>query len=136
MVISNIGSIVVSLPSDESAMTPSSLAVPSSASAVTSTQVRLISLSNTISRLLVGPLADFVSPAASSLPCGTLYYARKHRVSRVAFIFVASALLVLTYSWMEFGVLSREKLWVVRYECLPLPCDLSISKFIPVLGPV
>ena len=111
MVISNIGSIVVSLPSDTTTM-----ASASSASAVTSTQVRLISLSNTISRLLVGPLADFVSPAASSLPCGTIYYARKHRISRIAFIFGASALLVLTYAWMEFGVISREGLWIVRYE--------------------
>ena len=116
MVISNIGSIVVSLPSDSSTTNNlSSLAASPSASAITSTQVRLISLANTFSRLLVGPLADFVSPAASSLPCGTIYYSRKHRVSRVAFIFAASALLVLTYAWMEFGVMSREKLWVVRY---------------------
>lgn len=110
MVISNIGSIIVSLPPSTSA--PSALQIASESS-VTATQVRLLSLSNTASRLLVGPLADFVSPAASSLPCGTIYYVRKHRISRVAFSFAASALLVLTFSWMEFGISSREGLWAL-----------------------
>lgn len=111
MVISNIGSIVVSLPSVSPAP---SLLVPSSTDAsVTATQVRLLSLSNTISRLLVGPLADFVSPVASYLPCGTIFFARKHHISRIAFIFAASALLVLTYSYMELGVRSRDDLWIL-----------------------
>ncbi|KAL5490294.1 hypothetical protein ACEPAI_5127 [Sanghuangporus weigelae] len=111
MVISNIGSIVVSLPSASPAP---SLFLPSSTdAAVTATQVRLLSLSNTFSRLLVGPLADFVSPVASYLPCGTIHFARKHHISRIAFTFAASALLVLTFSYMELGVRSRNDLWIL-----------------------
>ena len=110
--ISNIGSIVVSLPSSSSFPSPSALSPPTSDS-VTATQVRLLSLSNTISRLLVGPLADFVSPVASYLPCGTIYFARKHHISRVAFIFAASALLVFTFVWMMIGISSREMLWAL-----------------------
>ncbi|KAI5122073.1 hypothetical protein M0805_006056 [Coniferiporia weirii] len=109
MVISNIGTIVLSLPSSSA---PPSVS-PLSASAVTATQVRLLSISNTVSRLLVGPLADFVSPVASFLPCGTIFYSRKHRISRVAFLSAAIALLVLVYGWMELAVRSREEMWVL-----------------------
>ncbi|KAH8117341.1 MFS general substrate transporter [Phellopilus nigrolimitatus] len=110
MVIGNIGTIVLSLPS--SSPVPSYISTSSAASA-TAVQVRLLSLSNTLSRLLVGPLADFVSPVASYLPSGSIYFARKHRISRIAFLSAASALLALTYSWMELCVRSREGLWVL-----------------------
>lgn len=36
-----------------------------SLSEVTATQVRVLSIANTLSRLLIGTLADFVSPVAS-----------------------------------------------------------------------
>ncbi|THH01995.1 hypothetical protein EW145_g6815 [Phellinidium pouzarii] len=103
MIMSNLGSIVMTLPSSSS--------VPSSVA--TATQVRLLSLSNTITRLVVGPLADFASPMASFLPNGTIHYTRKHHISRVAFLSGASMLLVLTYTWMELGVRSREDVWVL-----------------------
>lgn len=117
MVISNIGTIVISLPSSSS---PSSSSIPSimsysSTASSTATQVRLLSLSNTFSRLLVGPIADFVSPIASYLHDGSIRYDRKHRISRVAFLSGATVLLVLTYSWMEIGIHSREALWALRF---------------------
>ncbi|KAF5327998.1 hypothetical protein D9611_014921 [Ephemerocybe angulata] len=65
MIISNIGTIVLSLPPYTIEQTGGS-----SAQAYTSRQVKLLSLSNTISRITVGVLADFISPVASYLPCG------------------------------------------------------------------
>jgi hypothetical protein len=120
MVISNIGTIVLSLPA--SSLSPSGtkvLDVPSTDLA-TSTQVRIISLSNTISRLLVGPIADFVSPIASYLPNGDRSYPRKHRVSRIAFLVVSTILLAGTYLWMEVGIRSQAALWALRYVRLPI----------------
>jgi len=79
----------------------------------TSTQVRILSLANTISRLLVGPLADFVSPIASYLPNGDPVYPRKHRVSRIAFLVGSAILLAITYAWMLFGIRSQAALWAL-----------------------
>ena len=111
MVISNIGTIVLSLPSSSSSQ--STFAPPSSAA--TATQVRLLSLSNTFSRLLVGPLADFVSPVASYLPGGTIYYARKHRISRVAFLSASSLLLLFTFFYTVIGIRSQSSIWLLRW---------------------
>jgi len=107
MVISNIGTIVLSLPRDEFSATAAG------SPSATATQVRLLSVCNTVSRLLVGPLADFVSPVAAYLPCGTVHYPRKHRVSRVAFLSGASALLIVTFAWMEVGVRSQQAVWAL-----------------------
>ena len=54
MVVSNLGSIVLSLPSSAGSTT-----------ANVAQQVRLLSFFNTLSRLLVGPLADALAPVAS-----------------------------------------------------------------------
>ena len=112
MVISNIGTIVLSLPASPSSSELKVLDIPSTA---TSTQVRILSLSNTISRLLVGPVADFVSPVASYLANGERHYPRKHRVSRIAFLAGSTILLASTFLWMEVGVRSQAALWAVRY---------------------
>ena len=113
MVISNIGSIVLSLPS---ASSPALISSTSSSTAImTSTQVRILSISNTISRLFVGPIADFVSPVGSYLPSGDLHYPRKHRVSRMSFLFGSSILLIFTFGWMQFGIRTQQELWILRY---------------------
>jgi len=109
MVISNIGTIVMSLPSSPLSGINS---LPST-DVATSTQVRIISLSNTISRLLVGPLADFVSPIASYLPNGDRRYPRRHRVTRIAFLLGPTVLLAITYFWMEVGIRSQTALWIL-----------------------
>lgn len=114
MVISNIGTIVLSLPSSSSPDINTLVRVPST-DVATSTQVRIISLAITISRLLVGSLADFVSPIASYLPNGDQFYPRIHRVSRIVFLFGPAFLLAITYLWMEIGIRSQAALWALRY---------------------
>lgn len=113
MILSNIGTIVLSLPPSSSSSGVGLMRVPS-ADIATSTQVRILSLANTISRLLVGPLADFVSPVASYLPNGDLCFPRKHRISRMAFLMGSSALLAITCGWMEVGVRSQAGVWALR----------------------
>lgn len=119
MVISNIGTIVLSLPSPG---INTLVRVPST-DVATSTQVRILSLASTISRLLVGPLADFLSPIASYLPNGDRYYPRTHHVSRISFLLGSALLLAITYIWMEIGIRSQAALWVLRY--VPSPKTLA-----------
>jgi hypothetical protein len=118
MVISNIGTIILSLPSSSS--TSAMAAIPAT-DISNSTQVRLLSIANTCSRLLVGPLADFMSPVASYLPSGIRCFPRKHHVSRVAFLSAATFILAVTFFWMEVGIRSQEAVWILRYEPSPLP---------------
>ncbi|CCO26251.1 putative transporter MCH1 [Rhizoctonia solani AG-1 IB] len=69
MVISNIGSIVMTLPGTDN----------------TATQVRLISIANTLARLFSGPLADLVSPVAEKDACGSYKFPTTRRLSRMIF---------------------------------------------------
>lgn len=108
-VMSNIGTMVLSLPS----YSPSTIAAPST-DAATATQVRLISAANTLSRLLVGLLADFVSPITSHLPSGAQIIQRKYHISRIALLFIPILVLALTYLWMVVGVRSQVDLWALR----------------------
>ncbi|KAF8509243.1 MFS general substrate transporter [Gautieria morchelliformis] len=107
MVIANIGTISLALPGLPA---PSALAYKARVSTA-ATQVRLLSLSNTISRITIGPMADFVSPVASYLPSGLLALPRQHRVSRVAFLLGACVLMTLAFIWMTFGVTSQQGIW-------------------------
>jgi hypothetical protein len=111
MVMSNIGTIVLSLPSSSTATTTSLLA----SDTFTSTQVRLLSVANTCSRLAVGPLADFASPVASRLPDGVRYFPRKHHISRVVFLSVSTCTLAFAFLWTITRARSQEALWVLRY---------------------
>jgi len=111
MVISNIGTIVLSFPPDAGSVYPSSAL----SDHATSKQVRILSISNTLSRLVVGPLADFVSPLALYLPASTIVYPRKHQISRAVFLAVPALLLALIFTWMEFGVMSREAVWALSF---------------------
>ncbi|KAI0720940.1 major facilitator superfamily domain-containing protein [Cerioporus squamosus] len=100
MVISNLGSIVLSLPSTSS-----------SATANAAQQVRLLSFFNTISRLLVGPFADIIAPVASRLESGVWGFASKRHTSRVAFMLGTCALLAATFTWSNVGVRTQEDIW-------------------------
>lgn len=111
MAISNIGTIVAALPSSTSAEMTSD---PPSAMDSTPQQVRLISMANTFTRILVGPLADYVSPVASYLPNGTIVHARKYRISRVFFLFVSAIILSLTFLWTSIGITTQSGIWLLR----------------------
>ncbi|TFK86903.1 MFS general substrate transporter [Polyporus arcularius HHB13444] len=100
MVISNLGSIVLSLPSTSS-----------SATANAAQQVRLLSFFNTASRLLVGPFADVIAPVASRLESGVWGFASKRHTSRVAFMLGTCALLAVTLAWSNIGVRTQEDIW-------------------------
>ncbi|KAI0035708.1 MFS general substrate transporter [Vararia minispora EC-137] len=108
MVISNIGSITLSLPS---VRTAGFVALDRETDIATSTQVRVISLSNTVARLVSGPLADFISPIASYLPSGVRSYPRKHWISRMAFTVGAGVLCVLGFLSLEIAIRSQASLW-------------------------
>ncbi|KAE9399257.1 MFS general substrate transporter [Gymnopus androsaceus JB14] len=105
MIIANVGTIVLSLP----ATLVQSLATEQSASL----QVKILSISNTISRLLVGPLADFVSPVFSYQRLEGFTTIRKHRMSRIVFLSGAASLLALTCTWMLFSVQTRHDVWLL-----------------------
>ncbi|EAU88607.2 hypothetical protein CC1G_04313 [Coprinopsis cinerea okayama7 len=108
MVISNIGSIVVSLPPYSIERTGDA-----TAQAFTARQVKLLSLSNTISRISVGLLADFISPVASSLPSGLQVFPRRHRITRVTFLSLSSLILAWTFSWVSKRAVTRDDVWVL-----------------------
>ncbi|KAF8838329.1 MFS general substrate transporter [Paxillus ammoniavirescens] len=109
MIISNIGTIVLSLPRQTSVMP--SLTEPPSTSHTTATQVRMLSIANTLSRLLVGPLADIVSPSGAQE--GTRGSMRKHLISRMAFLTFSAAVLVCSCAWMVVGVRDQTGVWAL-----------------------
>jgi hypothetical protein len=99
-----MGTIVLSLPPSS----PLSSGIPSIAIA-TATQVRLFSLANTFGRLLVGPLADFMSPVTADDAV-----TKQIQVRRVAFFSAATISLCFAYIWMVFVIRTQEGLWVLR----------------------
>lgn len=130
MVIANIGTISLALPVKEITNRVSSLASKTGGSTAAA-QVRLLSLSNTISRLTTGPMADFTSPVASYLPSGLLALPHQHRISRVVFLLGACVLMTLAFLWMSFGVTSQQGIWVFRFAIVRL--DEVPSYQVPLL---
>ncbi|KAH9901081.1 MFS general substrate transporter [Cubamyces lactineus] len=130
MVVSNLGSIVLSLPTTSSNTT-----------ANVSRQVRLLSFFNTASRLLVGPLADVLAPVASYLD-GVWSFSRRRHVSRVVFVVAAALVLAATFAWLELAVRTQEAIWPlsvgtgIAYGCTftVLPGILSSIWGLPNLG--
>jgi hypothetical protein len=116
MIISNIGTIVLSL-YHESLSGIKSLST--SAETVTTTQVRLLSISNTLSRLISGPLADFISPLTSRIP-GDRPPLRKYQFSRVVLLSGISILLAGAFIYLELAVRTPDKLWILRCAILGL----------------
>ncbi|KAI0006067.1 MFS general substrate transporter [Russula compacta] len=110
MIISNIGTIVLSL-YPESVSGIRSLSSP--AEAVTATQVRLLSISNTLSRLLSGPLADLVSPLTSHVPGDGPSPPRRYGISRVVLLSGVSLLLIGTFVYLELFIRSPDDLWIL-----------------------
>jgi hypothetical protein len=107
MVISNIGTIVLAL--------PPKAPFPASLSSVTAQQVQLLSLSNTITRIFTGLVADFISPVAVPVR-GMMTLPKKHLISRAFFLCGPSLLLALTFFWLSNMVKAREDVWVLRYD--------------------
>lgn len=106
MIISNVGTIVASF------------AVTSSSSGVSAaSQVQLLSLSNTLSRLITGPIADFTSPIPIAHPqptrLGERQFHPKRLVTRVAFVQLSAVLLLVAFGWMTVGVVSAKGVWVM-----------------------
>ncbi|KZV84422.1 MFS general substrate transporter [Exidia glandulosa HHB12029] len=104
-IIANIGTVVLAL--------PASLYTFSDPITITATQVRLISITNTVSRLVFGFLADFTSPIANYLPSGELEYPRKSYISRVLFLVLGTTCLSAALAWMLFGVSTQSGVWVL-----------------------
>ena len=106
MVISNIGTIVMALPPSLTGWFSGQLIDGSPAAH----QVKILSISNTISRIVVGPLADFVSPVDIT---GEVL-SRKAGINRFVFLSGSASLLSLTSLWMVVGVKTHEQIWVLR----------------------
>jgi hypothetical protein len=108
MVQSNIGTITLSLPpvSSEVSGIPSEVTI--------ATQIRLLAIANTASRLLSGTLADIVSPVARYLPDGMYCFTKKHRFSRVLFLTFSAIVLAFSFTWTVVAVRSRRTIWVLR----------------------
>ena len=103
MVISNIGTIVMSLPPSLNGW----LSGPLLDGSPTAHQVKILSISNTVSRIVIGPLVDFVSPENIT---GQVF----SRKTRIIFLSGSASLLSVTSLWMAVGVKTREQVWVLR----------------------
>lgn len=115
MVVTNIGTISLALPPREAQTSTGELVSNSTiVSSAATTQVRLLSFSNTISRITTGPMADIISPVASYLPSGLVTLPREHKISRVVFLFGSCILMILSFLWMAFVVQLREQIWLFR----------------------
>jgi hypothetical protein len=132
MVISNIGTIVLSLcPENVSGVRSSS-----SAESVTATQVRLLSVSNTLSRLLSGPLADFISPLTPHVPHSTPARVPSYRISRVVLLSGISLLLAGTFVFLELATRTPDSFRVLRYVVVIRFEFAHYSMGLSVLAPV
>ena len=112
MIISNIGTIVLSLNSELAS------GVPSSAAAATVTQVRFISISNTLSRIVIGPLADLISPVTSRASGELSPPPQRYRISKVALLSFIPLLLAGTFIYLELAIRNSDDLWILRYAGL------------------
>jgi hypothetical protein len=92
---------------------------PSYALALRRHHVQIISIANTLTRLAVGALSDWLSFAAiatvATVPStGILsHLPRPPRVSRLLFLLVASVLLTVAFAYVAFGLDHPDGLWVL-----------------------
>ncbi|KAI0724111.1 MFS general substrate transporter [Fomitopsis betulina] len=98
MIKSNIGMIVLSLPS-------------SSKSGNIALQVQLIAVSDTLTRLILGPVADIVSPVPTYSANGIWAFPRRPYVTRMIFLAGAASVFALAFIWPIIGIRSQESLW-------------------------
>ena len=87
----------------------------SSVESVTATQVRLLSISNTLSRLISGALADFISPLTSHIPGNGPSRPQSYRMSRVILLSGTSLLLAGTFIYLELAIRTPDSLRILRY---------------------
>jgi hypothetical protein len=109
MVISNAGSIVLSLPAKTVTL--------DSPTAMTAQQVRLLALSNTVSRLLVGSIADWMSPIGhqSREDDEEPNVRRRKFSSRVMFLAIFCLTLSIAFAYGAGGMKTRPEMWPLRY---------------------
>ncbi|KZT68203.1 MFS general substrate transporter, partial [Daedalea quercina L-15889] len=98
MIKSNIGMIVLSLPSTKKT---ENIAM----------QVQLIAISDTLTRLILGPFADIISPVPTYSVNGVWAFPRKPYVTRMIFVAGAALLFAIAFIWPIVGVRSQEALW-------------------------
>ncbi|KAF9821388.1 hypothetical protein IEO21_00634 [Rhodonia placenta] len=98
MIKSNIGLVVLSLSTASGAQD-------------ISRQVQVIAVSDTLTRLLVGPFADIVSPVASYSSGGVWAFPRKPYITRIHFLATASLLFTTTFLWQILAARSQGALW-------------------------
>jgi hypothetical protein len=114
--------------------------LPSSAESVTATQVRLLSISNTLSRLLSGPLADFISPLTTHVPRDAPSRLPSYRISRVMLLSGISLLLAGTFLYLELAIRTPDSLRVLRYVVMTqfefAHYSMDLSVLVPVLRTV
>ncbi|TFK54969.1 MFS general substrate transporter [Heliocybe sulcata] len=113
MIMANMGTIVLSLPRSSGPSVDATNLQRSSPDDATATQVRLLSLANTISRLVVGALADYISPVLSYLPNGDQLFLRKHLISRMSFLSLSSAILAITVAIVQLSAKVQGGFWVL-----------------------
>lgn len=118
MVMSNIGTIVLGVPISpnisRSPGFPGASTHQGDSSSTASTQVRLLSLSNTLSRLVTGPLADYLAPVGLlNATTGALQFPSHRRISRLLFLLLAALVLSLSYFWMAAGVRTQQDIYAV-----------------------
>jgi hypothetical protein len=97
--------------------------------------VQVLSISNTISRLFIGLLSDWLSYAAEPIPEAELgegwwgwwkrTFHRKPQVSRLAFLVAAGGMLAVAYAYVAVGLESTNGLWVLSVGALLLPSFLT-----------
>ena len=106
MIKSNIGMIVLSLPSTTKT---ENIAM----------QVQLIAISDTLTRLILGPFADIISPVPTYSASGIWAFPRKPYVTRMIFVAGAALLFAVAFVWPIVGVRSQEALWPLRFVRSP-----------------
>ena len=113
--MSNIGTIVLGVPVSEIRSSPTYPGASAhDASSTAPTQVRLLSLSNTLSRLVTGPLADYLTPVGLlNVTTGVLQFPSHRRFSRLLFPLLAALVMSLSYFWMVTGVRTQQDIYAV-----------------------
>ncbi|GAA5886093.1 hypothetical protein JCM5296_007085 [Sporobolomyces johnsonii] len=112
MFFASLGSILESLLAvSTSTFTRSSPHAPTHALQLRKRHIALLSVANTLSRLIVGALSDYLATPASA-DDETRPTIRK-RVSRLVFLLGACLALSIAYGWAGTGMTSERGLWVV-----------------------
>jgi len=113
--MSNIGTIVLGVPVSNARSSPTDPGTYTYGTSSTApTQVRLISLSNTLSRLITGPLADYLAPVGLlNSVTGVLHFPSHRRFSRLVFPLLSVLVMSLSYLWMTMGVRTQQDIYAV-----------------------